>query len=55
MQQRITEHFQASIETKRRALDELVSPILQAGDLMVNTLLSNHKILSCGNGGSACD
>jgi D-sedoheptulose 7-phosphate isomerase len=52
---RINDHFKDSIETKRRAQNELIEPIKIAGNLMVNTLLNGGKILTCGNGGSAAD
>lgn len=51
----ISDHFKDSIETKRRAQNELIEPIVIAGNLMVKTLLSGGKILTCGNGGSAAD
>ena len=53
--QRIRHNFNDSIQTKITAADTLINPIAQAGDLMVQCLLSNHKLLSCGNGGSAAD
>lgn len=53
--ERIKEHFSDSIQTKISAADILPETIAAAGDVMVNCLLSDHKILSCGNGGSACD
>lgn len=52
---RIGEHFQDSIEVKQKSLEVLVEPIHRAGEAMVNCLLNNGKILSCGNGGSAGD
>ncbi|MDG2141365.1 MAG: phosphoheptose isomerase [Gammaproteobacteria bacterium] len=52
---RINDHFKDSIETKRRAQNKLIEPIKIAGNLMVNTLLNEGKILTCGNGGSAAD
>ncbi|MDG2420257.1 MAG: phosphoheptose isomerase [Gammaproteobacteria bacterium] len=52
---RISNHFRDSIETKKRAQADLVTMIQNAGDLMVNILLNEGKILSCGNGGSAAD
>lgn len=55
MQARIQHLFLDSIETKRQALDVLVSPIELASQAMVNALLNERKILSCGNGGSAGD
>lgn len=54
-QDRINQHFQASIETKQQAAAVLAPVIEQASDSMVQTLLSGGKILSCGNGGSAGD
>ncbi len=53
--ERIKHNFNDSIQTKMAAAETLVDPIAQAGDLMVQCLLSNHKILCCGNGGSAAD
>ncbi len=32
-----------------------VKKIAAAGDLMVNAIISENKIISCGNGGSICD
>jgi len=52
---RIGQHFEDSITVKQQSLDVLVEPIHRAGELMVNSLLNNGKILSCGNGGSAGD
>ena len=55
LQGRILGHFVESIETKQQAASELVAPVQIAGDCMVNSLLQEGKILSCGNGGSAGD
>ena len=55
MQSRIRQLFQASIDTKQHAMDVLVPFIEQASQVMVQALLSEGKILSCGNGGSAGD
>tara|TARA_B100001063_G_C16771884_1_gene562197 strand:- start:1314 stop:1907 length:594 start_codon:yes stop_codon:yes gene_type:complete len=54
-QERINQHFQASIETKQQAAEVLAPAIEQASDSMVGALLSGGKILTCGNGGSAGD
>src|SRR5680860_363156 len=51
----VRETFAASIETKQQAAVTLTEPIVRAVDLIVEALLSGHKILSCGNGGSAGD
>ncbi len=53
--QRIKHNFNESIQTKIAAADVLVDGIAQAGEAIVQCLLANHKILSCGNGGSAAD
>jgi len=52
---RIGQHFQDSIAVKQQSLEVLIEPIHRAGEAMVNSLLKNGKILSCGNGGSAGD
>lgn len=52
---RIKHNFNESVQTKIMAADVLVEPIATAGDLLVQCLLANGKILSCGNGGSAGD
>lgn len=53
--QRIKHNFNESIQTKITSADTLIDPIAQAGKLMVQCVLNNHKILSCGNGGSAAE
>lgn len=55
IQQRIQEHFKQSVEAKINASEILGTPIANAAELMVKALLDGHKILCCGNGGSACD
>ncbi len=55
MQNRIKQHFINSIEAKQQAANSLPDAILQAGQVMVDSLLHGGKILSCGNGGSAGD
>lgn len=52
---RIKQLFNASIETKLQAAEQLPATIAQAAELIVQSLLAGNKILSCGNGGSACD
>jgi D-sedoheptulose 7-phosphate isomerase len=55
LQQRIREHFIASAETKRHAVEVLTAPIAAGVEAMVAALMNNGKILACGNGGSAAD
>ena len=52
---RIRQQFQDSIRTKTQALESIVEPIASAAAMMASNLLDGHKILSCGNGGSAAD
>lgn len=51
----IKSNFTESIQTKIAASEALAGPIEKAGLIMVQSLLSGNKILSCGNGGSAGD
>jgi len=53
--ERIIGHFGASIETKMLSAEELPPFIERAGQVMVQSLLTGGKILTCGNGGSAGD
>jgi DnaA initiator-associating protein len=55
MLERIKSNFTQSIQTKIAASEVLSGPIEQASMIMVQSLLSGNKILSCGNGGSAAD
>jgi len=54
-QERVKQHFNASINTKMQAMEALTPFIVNAADSMVQALLQEKKILSCGNGGSAGD
>lgn len=47
--------FNDSIQTQITAADTISDVIAKAAQLMVDALLGNHKILACGNGGSAAD
>jgi D-sedoheptulose 7-phosphate isomerase len=55
LQQRIYQHFQDSIQTKLSALEALQPSIADASQMLIECLLANGKILTCGNGGSAGD
>lgn len=52
---RIRQHFSDSIQTKIAAADSLPDIIAHGASILVQSLLDGHKILSCGNGGSAAD
>ncbi len=51
----IEQHFRDSIQTKVDAAEILIPTIAKAGEMMAQAIKNGHKILSCGNGGSACD
>lgn len=55
IQDRIRHNFSESIQTKINSADTLLATISVASERTVQCLLDGHKILSCGNGGSACD
>ena len=52
---RIRSQFDASVQTKVQAAEMLAPAIARAAELATNQLLSEHKLLCCGNGGSAAD
>ena len=52
---RIRAHFADSAQLKLAAVDALAPAIARAADLLATCLLSDGKILACGNGGSAAD
>jgi len=52
---RIARQFNDSAQVKLDVVDALAAPIARAVELMVQSLLGNGKIMSCGNGGSAAD
>lgn len=52
---RIERHFVASLEAKQRTLAAMGPRIVQAAELLAERLRQGHKILVCGNGGSAAD
>ncbi len=52
---RIGKHFDDSAQIKLQSKAVLAQPIADAAQAMVNCLMSDGKILVCGNGGSAAD
>jgi phosphoheptose isomerase len=52
---RARHHIETSIETKRKLLASDPTPLLEAARAMGESLTAGHKILLCGNGGSAAD
>ncbi|MBT6412432.1 MAG: phosphoheptose isomerase [Betaproteobacteria bacterium] len=55
LEAQITSHFISSIQVKEKSQAALVDPIREAIGLMTKSLESKHKIMACGNGGSAAD
>ncbi|MCE3046305.1 MULTISPECIES: SIS domain-containing protein [Legionella] len=55
MEERVRQLFGISIEAKLAVADSLSSLIAKAGLRLVNCLLSDNKVLICGNGGSAAN
>ena len=53
--ERVTNIFSTHIETAQAAMNDLSADVVDAAVLMTNALLTDHKILACGNGGSASD
>ena len=53
--ERVRTLFDASIATLQAAREDLVPSISAAAARMIRALLSDRKILACGNGGSAAD
>jgi D-sedoheptulose 7-phosphate isomerase len=52
---RIAQHFEESARLKAEAVRVLADPLRQAAERMVQCLMSEGKIMACGNGGSAAD
>jgi len=52
---RVRHHIETSIETKQRFLETGVNEILQAAQVVTDCLAAGHKLMLCGNGGSAAD
>jgi D-sedoheptulose 7-phosphate isomerase len=52
---RIHQLFEESIATKNASKAAIAADIANAADVLTHCLLSGHKIMSCGNGGSAAD
>ena len=52
---RVRQNFQASIQLKQQCANDLAPAIVQAGEVLTQCLLQGHKVLACGNGGSAGD
>jgi D-sedoheptulose 7-phosphate isomerase len=52
---RINQHFTESANLKLEVVKALADPLRRAAERMVHCLMSEGKIMACGNGGSAAD
>ena len=55
LEQRIRNQFEASLQCKRDTLDAALPQIAKATQALALALGGGHKVLACGNGGSAAD
>lgn len=55
IQERVVNHFLESIQVKQDAMSSLSELIAYASQKIVESLINDKKILTCGNGGSAGD
>jgi D-sedoheptulose 7-phosphate isomerase len=53
--ERIVRHFEDSARAIQKSGDTLLDAIARGVDVMFDALSNDHKILACGNGGSAAD
>jgi D-sedoheptulose 7-phosphate isomerase len=51
----IQEIFSDSIATKQQAAESITPAIARAAEQLISCLQNGHKVLTCGNGGSAAD
>ena len=51
----IRAEFEAHRTTIENTIDTLIPQVVEASELIIDTLKNGHKILICGNGGSASD
>ncbi len=55
MKQIILDNMEQSISAKRQAITENIDTVVMGAEMMADCLVSGHKILIFGNGGSAAD
>ena len=54
-EQRVRQLFEDSLAAHQDSRDQLAESIARAGDMLAQALSDGHRVLSCGNGGSAAD
>ena len=52
---RVRQQFEESIAAKIQAMDVVAPAIARAAELITAQFLAEHRVLACGNGGSAAD
>ncbi|MES0873004.1 phosphoheptose isomerase [Sinimarinibacterium thermocellulolyticum] len=55
LERRLQSHFEASIAAKQATLQSALPQLAEAARRLASTLRAGHKVLACGNGGSAGD
>ncbi len=55
MKERIRQYAHESLETKRKFFDENADQVVQAVELLIQSIQAGGKVLLFGNGGSAAD
>lgn len=55
LQEKVLSHFNDSIEAKKNSMHVLTESIVYAASKIVEALVDDKKVLTCGNGGSAGD
>ena len=55
LEQRLKGHFEASIQAKRDTQAAMLPALARASRHLAESLRAGHKVLACGNGGSAAD
>ncbi len=53
--QRVKDNFLDSIRVKTEAIEVIAEPVAKAAAAVADSLLNDHKVMACGNGGSAAD
>jgi D-sedoheptulose 7-phosphate isomerase len=51
----LRQHFEEGIELRTRMAQTLPAEIARAGQALAGAMKAGHKVLACGNGGSAAD
>lgn len=55
LEDRLRGHFEASMQAKRDTQAAMLPALVRASRKMAECLKNGHKVLACGNGGSAAD